>query len=185
MYVRNIGLGAATGVVATASGPGFGLQWTNCTPTLGSNVACTITARYTTQNGQNGTFAGTAQLTGSGGANFSQALSATVSGFVPPVWSTDPTLPTPTTNAYSVNLTATDANNDLGTAPAATRFQLVDGTPPPGLALQPVVGANTFVTLSGTLPAGSIGTYVFTIRATDASGQSADRTFTLTVPTGL
>ena len=184
VYVRNIGLGAATGVVATVSGPGFGLQWTNCTPTLGSNVACTITARYTTQNGQNGTFAGTAQLTGSGGANFSQALSATVSGFVAPTWTTAATLPNGTAGAaYSVNLTATDANNDLGTAPAATRFQLVSGSPPPGLTLQPVTGANLFVTLSGTLGATSGGSYAFTIRATDASGQSADRTFTLTVPT--
>ena len=179
--ITNIGLGAASGIAVQVSGAGFSLGSTTCGATLASNAACTAVVRYTTQ-AANGTFLGTLQVA-SNAPTISQPLSATVSGFVPPVWSTASTLPAPTASAYSVNLTATDANNDLGTAPAATRFQLVGGTPPPGLALQPVVGANTFVTLSGTLPAGSTGTYVFTIRATDAAGLSADRTFTLTVPT--
>jgi hypothetical protein len=83
-----------------------------------------------------------------------------------PVWSTAATLPTFTRNsAYSTTLVATD---DSGNNPT---YSIVSGSLPTGLTL------SSAGVISGTPTSSTNAT--FTVRATDANGNTADRAFTM------
>jgi hypothetical protein len=73
----------------------------------------------------------------------------------------------------TINLTATDS----------VSMAKVSGTFPGGMTLNSSAGTST---LTGTeTGATAETTYSFTIRATDAQGQTADRAFTITVTVGI
>ena len=69
------------------------------------------------------------------------------------------------------------------TATNATSFTKTSGTLPTGLSLNTGVGSAT---ITGTVSSGitSDTLFSFTVRATDAEGQTADRAFTINVTTG-
>jgi hypothetical protein len=111
----------------------------------------------------------TVRATDAGGNFVDRAFTLPNTG---PVWSTSASLSNATKDsAYSTTLVATD---DSGNAPTYT---LISGSVPAGLSFNAASGV-----ISGTPSAGSNGTASsFTIRATDANGNTADRAFTLYV----
>jgi len=108
------------------------------------------------------TYSFTLRITDNGGNTSDRSFTLTN---ISPVWSTSTTLPSFTrTSPYSTTLLA----NDDGTV----TYSLFSGTLPTGLSLNSSTGV-----ISGT-PTSSTNAS-FTIRATDDSGNTADRSFTL------
>ena len=123
------------------------------TPTVPGSYAITVTATDTTATGA--------------GAPFSIAQNYTIDVQAPTIVVNPATLPNPAaTVAYSQTLTATG-----GAAPDA--FALTAGTLPSGIILG--AGGN----LSGT--SNEVGTYNFTVTASDQFGQTGSRAYTVTI----
>lgn len=112
-----------------------------------------------------GTFDFTVTVTDAVGARSSQAYSLVVGG---PIGINPATLSNPVINVagYNASLTSTGGTG-------ARTFTVTSGSLPPGLSLSPAG------VLSGT--ATSAGTFGFTVTATDATGATGARTYTLVV----
>jgi uncharacterized protein YhjY with autotransporter beta-barrel domain len=142
---------AVTGTLP--AGLGFSGNTISGTPTAPGSYPITVTATDT-------------QLTGTG-APFSIAQNYTIEVPAPVIVVNPATLPNPTAGAaYSQAITATG-----GVAPYG--FAITAGALPGGIAL----AADG--TLSGT--SFEVGTFNFTVTATDANGQSANRAYTVTI----
>ncbi len=142
---------AVTGTLP--AGLGFSGNTISGTPTAPGSYPITVTATDT-------------QLTGTG-APFSIAQNYTIEVPAPVIVVNPATLPNPTAGAaYSQAITATG-----GVAPYS--FGVTAGALPSGIALA------SDGTLSGT--SFEVGTFNFTVTATDANGQSASRAYTVTI----
>ncbi|QNU15842.1 putative Ig domain-containing protein [Thermomonas sp. XSG] len=124
------------------------------TPTVPGSYPITVTATDTLLTGP--------------GAPFSIAQNYTVDVPAPTIVVTPATLPNPTANtAYSQTINASG-----GVAPYV--FAVTAGALPAGLSLNPTTGVIT-----GT--SNTVGTFNFTITATDANGQLGLQAYTLTI----
>jgi len=123
------------------------------TPTVPGSFPITITA---TDTGSSGT-----------GSPFTVAQNYTVDVPAPTITVNPPTLPNPTVaSAYSQNLTAAG-----GASPYS--FVVSAGSLPPGITL------TTGGSLTGT--SNDVGTFNFTVTATDNFGQTGSRAYTLSI----
>ena len=123
------------------------------TPTAPGSFAFTITA---TDTGSTGT-----------GAPFTVAQNYTINVAAPVIVVNPATVPNPTAGtAYSQVLAATGGIGPYG-------FAVTAGTLPSGITL------STGGTLSGT--SNEVGTFNFTVTATDANGQTGSRAYTVTI----
>ncbi|TLX21877.1 putative Ig domain-containing protein [Thermomonas fusca] len=124
------------------------------TPTVPGSYPITVTATDTTLTGV--------------GAPFSIAQNYTIDVPAPTILVTPATLPDPIANtAYSQTISASG-----GVAPYV--FAITAGALPGGLSLNPATGAIT-----GT--SNTVGTFNFTVTATDANGQTGSQAYTLTI----
>jgi hypothetical protein len=150
---------SATGGTGTLT---FSVSSGTLTPGLSLSSGGALTGTPTTA----GTYNFTVTATDSVGASGSHAYTVTING---PVSISPTTLPDWTVNrgGYSQTLTGSGGTGTL-------TFALTSGTLPPGMNFN--AGSHT---LSGT--PNTVGSYTFTITATDTTGASSSQTYTVTI----